>query len=150
MNTAIQQRETRGCLPRPKILPRRPSPRPSNTPESERWHAYIDSLDARIERREISGRQREALCSIWQRARQRFPALRHPSVGRTDDAWLHLSWTYADLPGLSFTIDIDPDGHLEWFYRNVKDGKTLGTEDDLETGLSEEAMQYLLPFEQQR
>lgn len=150
MTAAMQQRETRGCLARPKTLPLRPARRPNDTPESTRWRVYIDSLDTRIERREISERQRETLCSIWQRARQQFPALRHPSVGRTDDGWLHLSWTYADLPGLSFTIDIDPDGHLEWFYRNAKEEKMLGTEDDLETDLSDEAMQYLFSFEQPR
>lgn len=119
----------------------------SRAQESLRWLGYLASLDARTEAGEITAPQRRTLLSTWRRARQLFPRLRRPSLGLTDEGQLHVSFTFADRPEASFTIDIDPDGRVDWFYRNVADGRVCGTEEVPESELAEETLRLLAPFE---
>lgn len=109
--------------------------------ESARWQTFLESLAARVASGETPAAQQRALLSLWETARARQPALRRPAVGFTDDGILQASWSYEDLPASTFTVDILPDGRIDWFYR---DGiVTEGSDEALERELPAHALTWL-------
>jgi hypothetical protein len=116
--------------------------------ETARWIAYLASLGERKIRGEVTATQERRFLETWRSARTAFPLLRHPSVTRTDDGRLHLGWSFADRPGVTLTIDVEPDGRIDWFYCNASDNRVCGTEDEPESELPEEALNLLTHFTQ--
>jgi hypothetical protein len=114
--------------------------------ERLRWIAYLASLDDRVASGELTEAQGSRFLSTWRNARRAAPGLRRPSVGRTEDDRLHLSWAFADRPGVVFTVDIEPDGRIDWFYRNATEQSIDGTEDEPEADLPEKALRLLVGF----
>jgi hypothetical protein len=86
------------------------------------------------------------LLGLWQRAQQAFPSVRCLALGRMEDGQLYLSWSFIESPHLIFTVDIEPDGRIDWFYRNVAEGHIFSTSDDPQAELPEEALQLLARF----
>lgn len=114
--------------------------------EQSRWIAYLASLDVRVVRGELTDVQRCKLLWIWRRAQQACQTVRRPCIGHNEDGQVHLSWGFTDRPGITFTIDIEPDGRVDWFYRNVADARIEGTKEEPEDDLPDEALMLLAPF----
>lgn len=49
---------------------------------------------------------------------------------------------------MTLTIDVEPDGRVDWFYCNAVDNQVCGTEDEPESELPEEALHLLKHFTQ--
>jgi hypothetical protein len=120
-------------LPRPVPIDR----------ESGRWFEFLDSLKARAEIGMVTQAQRTKLLAVWDRALGRQPSLRRPAVGMSDDGSLRVSWSFADLPGRVFTLDLHRDGSVDWFYRDQSSGLVTGTDDEPATDLPEDAVLLL-------
>jgi tetratricopeptide (TPR) repeat protein len=114
--------------------------------EESRWEAYLASLNALVTSGTMTTDQSRGLLLLWRRARARFARLRRPAAGRSDDGRLSLSWSFVDIKGVTFTIDIERDGRVDWFYRNAPLGKVRGTEDEPDAELPEEALLLLEAF----
>ena len=115
--------------------------------EHNRWSRYVASLEERIARGEMTASQCQVFRRIWDRARDIFPKLRYPSVGCTSEGRLHLGWSFTDIPGITFTIDIERDGRIEWFFRNLNLSAVLGTDEDTEYDIADETLNLLAPFQ---
>lgn len=118
----------------------------SSGDESERWIGYLAKLRRQAIDTEIPYAQRDAFLSLWRRANARIAELRRPAIGLGDDQKLGLSWSFADVPGKTFTADILPDGRVEWFFRDLAHGLVLGTEDDGEIVVPDAVLDYLSDF----
>lgn len=116
------------------------------TGERARWAAYLASLDGRVAEGDITEAQHQRFLEIWKSARRQVPRLRRPVAGRSDQGRLTLSWAFVDVKGVTFTIDIERDGRVDWFYRNAADGQVSGTADEPEDELPEEAVLLLAAF----
>jgi tetratricopeptide (TPR) repeat protein len=114
--------------------------------EAARWIAYLATLERSVERGETRPEQKRCLVDTWSRIRQALPDIRRPAVGRTEEARVALSWSFADRPQVVLTIDIEPDGRVDWFYRDAERGVVRGTEEEPEAALPEEVIQLLTPF----
>jgi hypothetical protein len=106
--------------------------------ETSRWVAHLaasgDSMPGRRFR------------DIWRRIRARFPEVRRPGV-RCLEGQIHLGWSFGDRPGETFTVDIMPDGRVEWFYRNAAKGLVAGTDEEPEEDLPEVAFSLFAGFQ---
>jgi len=69
-------------------------------------------------------------------------------VGRTEEGRLYLSWSFADRPHVVLTVDIEPDGRVDWFFRDSLQESISGTEEEPQDELPEEAIRKLTPFAQ--
>jgi hypothetical protein len=69
--------------------------------------------------------------------------LRRPAIGLGHGKELGLSWSFADVPGKTFTLDILPDGRVEWFFRDLARGLVVGTEGDGEAAVPDAALDHL-------
>jgi tetratricopeptide (TPR) repeat protein len=118
----------------------------SSGDESERWIGYLAKLRRQALDTEITHAQRQAFLSLWKRASARISRLRRPAIGRGHDQSLGLSWSFADVPGKTFTVDILPDGRVEWFFRDLARGLAAGTEGDGETAVPDAALEHLSEF----
>ena len=116
------------------------------TGERARWAAYLASLDGRVAEGDITEAQHQRFLEIWKSARRQVPRLRRPVAGRSDPGRLTLSWAFVDVKGVTFTIDIERDGRVDWFYRSAADGQVSGTADEPEDELPEEAVLLLAAF----
>ena len=114
--------------------------------EPERWIGYLARLRQQAISAEITHAQRQAFLSLWQRASARVSRLRRPAVGLKQGQALGVSWSFADVPGKTFTVDILPDGRVEWFFRDLARGLVAGTEDDGEAAVPDEALEHLSAF----
>jgi tetratricopeptide (TPR) repeat protein len=115
----------------------------SSGDESERWIGYLARLRRQTIDTEITPAQRNAFLSLWQRASTRLSRLRRPAIGLGHGQELGLSWSFADIPGKTFTVDILPDGRVEWFFRDLARGLVVGTEGDGEAAVPDEALDHL-------
>jgi hypothetical protein len=57
-----------------------------------------------------------------------------------------VSWAYVDLPGKAFTVEILPDGRIEWFFRNRDRAIVAGTLDEPEATVPDDAIEHLAVF----
>jgi hypothetical protein len=106
-----------------------PLPRPvAIDQESARWSALLDMLEQRTAEGALTMPQKAAFLHVWEKATGRISTLRRPAVGLSDDGILHASWSFADLPGEVYTLDVMRDGSLEWFYR-PKSGPASGSDE---------------------
>ena len=94
--------------------------------EDERWLRYLLDLASRQALGQTTPAQRATVLTLWERARTMFPSLRRPAAGSDEHGRLHLAWAFEDLPDQEFTIEIEADGRLDWFFRdphqNIKTG----------------------------
>lgn len=111
--------------------------------ESARWFAFLDTLEARVAAGSVSSAQRSTLLSILDRARARQSSLRRPAVGVSSDGLLTASWSFIDTPGRVFSLEIQRDGAVDWFYRDAATDTSRGSEDELPHELPEEALLLL-------
>jgi hypothetical protein len=111
--------------------------------ESERWFSFLDTLKARAAAGSVTSAQQTALLAIWERALLRQPLLRRPAVGVSPDGLIQASWSFQEVPGRVFTLEIHRDGTLDWFYRDPAAGIVRGTDDEATTELPDEALQFL-------
>lgn len=88
--------------------------------------------------------QREKFNQTWNLAISINPSLRKPAIGFTEEGILQVSWSFTDTPGRVFTLDIDQDGLIDWFYLDVDKGIIAGTEDTPDKTLSDYALQFLV------
>jgi tetratricopeptide (TPR) repeat protein len=114
--------------------------------EPLRWMTYLASLEERVARGEVTQAQHHCLLRTWRQARQHFPKLRRPTVGRTEEGRLYLSWAFAERPHVVLTVDIEPDGRVDWFYRDQLQQSVSGTEDEPEEELPQEVFLKLAAF----
>ncbi len=127
-----------------RVLGLHPLPKPvAIDVESARWFAFLDTLEARVAKGTLSSAQRSTLLSIWDRARARLPSLRRPAVGVSSDGLLSASWSFSDMPGRVFSLEIQRDGTVDWFYRDAATETSRGSEDELPRELPEEALELL-------
>ena len=84
--------------------------------------------------------------TTWARAKQQFPNLRFPWVTIVDEN-VHMSWTFKDIRPDSFTIDINTNGMVEWFYSGPLSTTAVGTEDEHELEVPDRALAYLARFD---
>ena len=111
--------------------------------EAARWHAYLTRLGQQEADGTISMAQRRAFLTLWERGLDRQPTLRRPTVGPSSAGHLQASWSYVDVPDRVFTIELHPDGSLEWFYRDRAQSLVLGTDDVPVAELPDEAIRLL-------
>lgn len=111
--------------------------------ESARWIAFLDTLELRVTAGSVSSTQRSTLLSILERARARQPSLRRPAVGVSSDGLLNARWSFIDMPGRVFSLEIQHDGAVDWFYRDAATDTSRGSEDELRHELPEEALLLL-------
>jgi hypothetical protein len=111
--------------------------------ESERWFSFLDTLKAREAADSVTSAQRAALLALWERALLRQPSIRRPAVGVSADGLLQASWSFQNVPGRVFTLEIHRDGMLDWFYRDPAAGIVRGTDDEMTRDLPDEALQFL-------
>jgi len=127
-------------LIRPHSLPR---PVAIVDRESERWFSFLEALVNRVAAGDVTAVQRDALVGTWDEARRRQPALRRPAVGSSKDGVLQVSWSFHEGPERVFTLDIDRDGGIEWFYRDAQTGLLRGSGDEPVRMLPDEALDLL-------
>lgn len=96
--------------------------------EPERWLRYLLDLASRQASGQVTAAQRETVLNLWRRARTMFPALRRPAAGADEHGRLHLAWAFEDLPAQELTIEIEPDGKLDWFFRDPQQNIKAGSE----------------------
>ena len=111
--------------------------------ESERWSSFLDVLKARVSEGSVTMAQRSTLLSIWECALRRQPSLRRPAVGVSLDGLLQASWSFADAPGRIFTLEIQRDGEVDWYYRDSATGISRGSDDVLTAELPADAYELL-------
>lgn len=126
-----------------ELLDKLDTARFSSGDESERWIGYLARLRRQTIDAEITPAQRNTFLSLWQRASARISRLRRPAIGLGHGKELGLSWSFADVPGKTFTLDILPDGRVEWFFRDLARGLVVGTEGDGEAAVPDEALDHL-------
>jgi hypothetical protein len=127
-----------------RVLRLHPLPKPVAIDlESARWFAFLDTLEARVVAGSVSSTQRSTLLSILDRARARQSSLRRPAVGVSSDGLLTASWSFIDMPGRVFSLEIQRDGAVDWFYRDAATDTSRGSEDELPHELPEEALLLL-------
>jgi hypothetical protein len=112
--------------------------------ESARWSAFLELLDARVAAGSVTAAQRSALLRVWGVAHARRSSLRRPAVAVSEDGSLSASWSFVDLPGRVFSLQIHPDGAIDWFYRDVATDTVRGSEDALPHELPVEALELLV------
>ena len=113
-------------------------------PEAVRWAQLLARLERRVEDSSLSPVQRERFLMVWREARSRSQTLRRPAVGVSVDGHLEAGWSFVDLPGRTFTIEIHRDGGVDWFFRDARTGAVEGAGDELPTGLPANAMELLV------
>lgn len=118
--------------------------RTGNTPA--RWLGYLAHLRQQAYDGVVTQIQRTRLLEVWTRAVGRFARLRFPAVGRGPDGQLDVSWAYVDLPGKAFTVEILPDGRIEWFFRNRDRAIVAGTSDEPDATVPDDAIEHLAVF----
>lgn len=101
----------------------------SRDPDDRRWRALLTSL--RAESSGARSKQGQAFLDAWSAAREVEPNLRRPAVGWSEDGLLQASWAFEDLPGRTFSLEIQPDGKLAWFFRDLASNKVVGSEEDV-------------------
>jgi hypothetical protein len=111
--------------------------------ESARWSAFLDALEARVAAGSVSSAQRSTLLSIWERALAKQPSLRRPAVGISEAGLLRASWSFADIPGRVFSLEIHRGGAIDWFYRDATTDTSRGSDDELLHELPDEAFELL-------
>ncbi len=111
-----------------------------------RWVAYWFKLDRCLAEGEVAQPQVDALRAVWRKARDAVSSVRRPVAGRSDDGGCYLSWSFADLPALLLTIDVDSDGRHAWFFRDADTGETEGTADEPEPRLPDRLFELLRRF----
>lgn len=111
--------------------------------ESARWSAFLDALEERVAAGSVSSAQRSTLLSIWERALAQQPSLRRPAVGISETGLLRASWSFADIPGRVFSLEIHRDGAIDWFYRDATTDTSFGSGDELPHELPAEALELL-------
>lgn len=127
-----------------RLLGLHPLPKPVAIDlESARWFAFLDTLEVRVATGSVSSAQRSTLLAILDRARARQPSLRRPAVGVSSDGLLNASWSFIDTPGRVFSLEIQRDGAVDWFYRDAATDTSRGSDDELPHELPEEALLLL-------
>jgi hypothetical protein len=127
-----------------RVLRLHPLPKPVAIDlESARWFTFLETLEVRVATGSVSSAQRSRLLSILDRARARQPSLRRPAVGVSSDGLLNASWSFIDMPGRVFSLEIQHDGAVDWFYRDAATNTSRGSEDELRHELPEEALLLL-------
>jgi len=58
-----------------------------------------------------------------------------------------MAWAFDDLPDQELTIEVEPDGKLDWFFRDPQKNIKVGSERPVET-LSDSDLQNLGVFVQ--
>lgn len=100
----------------------------AHAPETYRWRTLLTSL----ERDQLGGRVNDTQANVFGRVLDvlttKIPGLRRPAV-RVVDGELCLAWSYRDRPGLMFTIEIMPDGLMNYFLRDEVLGTTIANEE---------------------
>jgi hypothetical protein len=64
----------------------------------------------------------------------------------TEEGGYHLAWSKPSRPGLSLTIDVLPNGQLEWFFRDEDGRVVLGTEEEPEPELPQKVLELAAHF----
>lgn len=111
--------------------------------ESARWSAFLDMLEARVAAGSVTSAQRSMLLSIWNRACAMQPSLRRPAVGVSEDGLLNASWSFIDIPGRVFSLEIHPDGAVDWFFRDTATDTSRGSDDAPPHELPAQAFEFL-------
>jgi hypothetical protein len=114
--------------------------------ETGRWVAYLASMDGLVADGLITKAQQQTFLKTWASIRRVFSTVRRPGIGRTDENRLYLNWSFAERPSVTFSVDICPDGRLDWFYREVTRNEIRGTEDAPQSELPADAIRLLAPF----
>ncbi|MCA9677589.1 MAG: hypothetical protein KC464_21380 [Myxococcales bacterium] len=106
----------------------------------EGWQALLRTLDARAAAGAACSAQRSQFTATWRRATTQAPSLLRPAVGYSSDGVLLASWSFAHLPGRVFTLDVLPDGSVEWFHQ---DGSEIHGSEGPVPELPDEALERL-------
>jgi tetratricopeptide (TPR) repeat protein len=114
--------------------------------ENSRWLAYLAGAAKQVRAGEIGGPQHAALLRVLSVIRGRYPALRHPTAGRSEDGGYYLRWAFRDLPALTFSIDIDTQGRTHWLFRNAATREVAGSDDEPVERLPDEALDRMACF----
>ena len=98
--------------------------RNATSDERGRWASFLRRLAAD---ENLTDAQRDAALDVWQRAIETDPNVMYPTV-HIDPAsrTLHFSWNPRPL---SFEIEIDGEGRLEWYFADYDTGSIDGTSD---------------------
>lgn len=98
----------------------------------------------------MSEAQRATFQALWRRALAAAPSTRRPAVGMSPLGVMQLGWSFADLDAV-LTIDIAPDGSVDWYFHDRRSGRTDGTVEHPEPEMPESAFWHLvLNFSDQR
>lgn len=73
--------------------------------------------------------QREAARRLLERLTKERPRMRLPSMGYGDDCEYHLSWAFEDRRYVTFSVEVNTDCSIEWFFRDRAKNITAGTDD---------------------
>lgn len=114
------------------------------------WTALLDKLATRVVNGSLVAVQHQQFLGIWYEAIRRAPRLRRPAVGLSGDGHLQASWSFTDVPGRAFTIEIDREGSVDWFFRDAEAGLLEGADDELPSHLPAQAFDLLVQAFQAR
>lgn len=95
---------------------------------AERWLSYL----AKLHTPEIGLAERHAgaVRALWQELVDRVgPELRTPAAGPGGDLGFHLAWSYPDV---YVSVEVAPDGRIEWFFKDLQTGEKAGSGDEEE------------------
>ncbi len=106
------------------------------------WRAYLADLES--ERVGLGRCLAERVRAIWERLETTIGAsLSVPSAGPTEGGAFQLAWstdeTYLD-------IDIESDGAVQWFFKDLGTGEVQGSEDEEQVELGEDLLRLLVRF----
>ena len=87
--------------------------------EDEKWTAFLNGL---------SGNYADAARALWGKLVRSVPQIRIPQAGPTPDGSFQLVW---DRGEHHVEVDVYPEGHLEWFYRNRRTGEVEGADEQI-------------------
>jgi hypothetical protein len=98
------------------------------TPPTAGFDSYLATLDTPAIG--IQPAHAGAVRGLWRDLMERVgPDLRVPAAMPGGDLGFHLSWSYA---ALYVSIEVAPDGRMEWFFKDIATGEVRGSDDDEE------------------
>jgi hypothetical protein len=100
------------------------SQRTATKAERDAWASFLLSLPSNID---LTQAQRTAVVDVWQRAIETEPNVMYPTVGSDPEAGtVYLAW---NPRGLSFVVEIDSDGKLQWHFADHRTHHADGSEE---------------------
>ena len=111
-------------------------------PENLRWKEY----EAYLHTQAKSFLQLKIVEEIWLKAQDKYPNLRYPCAGTSEDGVYYLVWAFTDIHDITFSVEVEPTGLVSWFYRNRAEFATAGTEEEGSLVIPDSMYNYLECF----